>query len=164
MAHDSSGFDRKTLLAREPSPVSVASAHTCVARFQEIDAAGIVFFANIFGYFHDAYLAFMEKHGLPHQDVLKGGEWGVPIRHASADFLAPIRFGDRLRIMLVKAAWLDESVLAIGYRISLNDDDRVVAAVGRTEHVVVAFPKMTRISPPHALQKVFAHLAQKETK
>jgi len=143
-------FDRASLLGSR-----AAWSLRSFARFQDVDAAGVVFFAQIFAYFHDAYLAFMAERGLPHQEVLAKGEWGAPIRHASADFVSPIRFGDALDIGLVRAAFSADSVLTIGYRVAIGDR---VAAVGRTEHVLVAFPKRERIAPPAEFRALFAGL------
>jgi 1,4-dihydroxy-2-naphthoyl-CoA hydrolase len=143
-------LDRKSLALANPIYV-----HRCIARFQDIDAAGIVFFARIFGYFHDGYLAFMADGGMPHADVLRGGVWGAPIRHAEADFHAPMRFGDNLEIGLVKAIW-SGSLLRIGYRVAIAGGR--VAATGVTEHVIVDFPNMSRIEPPPALRDLFRPL------
>jgi len=145
-----SGFGRKELEAARPVYV-----HRCAARFQDVDAAGIVFFARVFDYFHDAYLAFMEEGGMPHAEVLKARAWGVPIRRAEADYLAPIRFGDKLEVGLARAAW-DASKLTIGYRVAVTGGK--VAAVGLTHHVVVNFPSFSRIEPPAELRALFGPL------
>ena len=52
------GFQRDDLLA-----APAGFTHRMLARFQDVDAAGIVFFARIFDYFHDAYVAFFAAHG-----------------------------------------------------------------------------------------------------
>lgn len=145
------GFDRKALEAASPRWV-----HSTSARFQDIDAAGFLFFARMFDCFHDAYLAFMEQRGMPHAEVIRAGEWGVPLRHAEAHFLSPVRFGDSLEVGLVRAAW-DRSVLKIGYRVAVGNR---VAAVGTTEHVCVALPQMSRIEPPASLRQLFASLVE----
>ena len=64
-------------------------------RFQDIDAAGILFFARNFDYFHDAYLAFLEHLEMPLHEHLDGAEFVIPLVHAEADFAKPIRFGTR---------------------------------------------------------------------
>lgn len=69
--------------------------------FQEIDAAGIVFFARLFDYCHDAFFAFLKSRGLSMAKVMEDGIWGSPLAHAEADYAAPLRFGDRVRVEIV---------------------------------------------------------------
>ena len=69
--------------------------------FQDIDAAGIVFFARLFDYCHDAFFAFLGSRGLSMAKVMQDGVWGSPLAHAEADYAAPLRFGDRVRVEIV---------------------------------------------------------------
>src|SRR5207248_2615497 len=101
----------------------------------DIDAAGFLFYARIFDYFHDAWVAFVEDSGLVHAEHVAAREWGAPLRHVDADYLAPIRYGAKLEIGLVKAAWRG-SDLTVGDCAHLAGGR--VAAVGMTHHVVVA--------------------------
>lgn len=144
------GFDRKTLETAE-----AGYRHACTARFQDIDAAGFLFFARTLDYFHDAWLAFMESAGLPHAAVVAAREWGAPLRRCEAEYLAPVRFGDKLEVALVKATWRGSN-LTVGYRMSL--DGGRVAAVGLTHHVVVSMATMSRMVPPPALAEIFSRL------
>lgn len=66
--------------------------------FQDIDAAGIVFFARLFDYCHDAFFAFLTARGLSMSKVMTDGVWGSPLAHAEADYAAPLRFGDHVRV------------------------------------------------------------------
>ncbi len=131
----SSAFTRTELEAANAPYV-----YRCAARFQDVDAAGVVFFARVFDYFHDAYLAFMEEGGMPHAEVVRARVWGAPIRRAEADYLSPIRFGDALEVGLVRAAW-EGSKLAVGYRLSVRGGK--TAAVGVTHHVIVDVAKFS---------------------
>ena len=70
--------------------------------FQDIDAAGIVFFARLFDYCHDAFFAFLGSRGLSMAKVMKDGVWGSPLVHAEADYAAPLRFGDRVRVEITR--------------------------------------------------------------
>ncbi|MGH7285567.1 MAG: acyl-CoA thioesterase [Polyangiaceae bacterium] len=69
--------------------------------FQDIDAAGIVFYARIFDYCHDAFFAFLAARGLSMPKVVSEGVWGSPIVHAEANYLSPLRFGDRMRVQIM---------------------------------------------------------------
>jgi len=152
-------MDPKELAAATPRFV-----HTMPVRFQDVDAAGIVFFSRLFDYFHDAYVSFLEHRGLGLPGVLLRAEWGLPLRHAEADFLVPLAFGDVVDVGLVRATW-NESNLVIGYRATLRTSTRgktgAVAAVGCTHHVVVGggMEKPRRVSPPTELVEALSVLA-----
>jgi YbgC/YbaW family acyl-CoA thioester hydrolase len=143
------GFEWRTL--RDLSPVY---AHKCKVRFQDVDAAGFMFFAQTFGYFHDAWLAFIEDGGLKYSDVVNAHQWGAPLRHVEADYLSPLRFGDDLEVGLVRAAF-DGSDLYVGFRVTSNGR---VAAVGMTHHVVIGIAERARIEPPPQFREVFRRL------
>src|SRR5262245_15417998 len=84
-------------------------------RFQDVDAAGIVFFARLFEYFHDALVAWMDGAGMVLHRALKAGAWGAPLKHAEADFLRPLRFGDEISIA-VASAWRRGSAPMVGFQ------------------------------------------------
>lgn len=109
-------------------------------RFQDVDAAGIVFFARVFDYFHDGYVAYLEARGLPLHAVLASSDWGLPIRHAEADYLGPIRFGDTVDVELVGAT-VEGGDMCVAYRLMRTSGAGPVGkplAVGHTRHVVVS--------------------------
>lgn len=142
-------FDRRSLAAASPRFV-----HRAEVRFQDVDAGGLLFFARTFDYFHDAYFAFMAHAGLPGPAVLDR-PWAAPLRHAEADFLGPLSFGDRLEIGLVCARWRG-SLLKLGYRIAREGGD--VAATGVTEHVIIDRGTASRVEPPVEFRNLFRAL------
>ena len=125
------------------------------ARFQDVDAAGIVFFARVLEYFHDAYLAFLADAGQPLPAVLAERRWAAPLRHAEADYLRPIRFGDALRAQLVRARF-EGSTLTVGHRLAAPDG--AALAVGSTVHVFVDAASFRRTPPPADLVAAFSRL------
>lgn len=104
-----------------------------MVRFQDVDAAGVVFYARVFDYFHDAYVSFLRAAGAPLEDALRSGAWAAPLRHAEADYRQPLRFGQAVTVTLV-AADVGDSEYAIRYRIDADGD---VACEGSTTHVSV---------------------------
>jgi acyl-CoA thioesterase FadM len=104
-------------------------------RFQDVDAAGTIFFPRILEYFADAYVALLLARGVDVPARLREKAWFAPLVHAEGDFLAPMRFGDRVRVAVV-AAKVFSSSYAVGYRIRAAEADRALA-VGHTVHVVV---------------------------
>jgi YbgC/YbaW family acyl-CoA thioester hydrolase len=157
-----SRFQREDLLA---APSGFTYPQT--VRFQDIDAAGIVFFSRIFEYCHDAYVAFLAHAGEPLPAVLLTRAWAAPLTHAEADFLRPLRYGDELRVQMV-AGELTGSTLRLGYRLALaalrtssstgTQVSGEVVAVAQTEHVFVAPKTFQRIAPPPRISDVMARL------
>ena len=113
-----------------------------VVRFQDVDAAGILFYARTFDYFHDAYVAWLRERGAPLESALRSGEWAAPLHRAEAEYLRPLRFGDALDVALVSVR-VGETEFTIDYRI---DREGETACVGRTLHVSVD-PVTFRRSP-----------------
>lgn len=122
-------FSREELLGLEP-----VHEETRVVRFQDVDAAGIVFFARLFEYFHDAYVGALARGGVDLAAELARGAFGLPLAHAEADFLGPMRFGDPLRVAVLGARLGDTSA-CVGHRIA-SPDGRPLA-LGQTVHVAI---------------------------
>lgn len=134
-------------------------------RFQDVDAAGIIFFARVLDYCHDAYVGFLRASGCPLHQTLAAGEWIAPLVHAEVDFIRPLRFGERVVVHLA-AARLRGSVYTIGYRLERPRDAEPAhgqrpgeaVAVAQTVHVVVDRQSFTRVAPPEALQRALTTL------
>ena len=136
-------FDKKQLGAAE----SVAHSTVLPVRFQDVDAAGIVFFARMFDYVHAAYEEFLAAAGHPLPSVLKDKRWAAPLRHAEADYLAPARFGDSLVVELV-AAHLEESEISLGWRIRAESGSGKPTALLQTVHTFVSAENFQRTRVP----------------
>src|SRR4051794_21477879 len=96
-------------------------------RFQDVDVAGIIFFARIPEYFHDAFVSMLGASGLDLRDVLAEGSWGMPLVHTETDYMRPLRFGDAIRVELVGVRLGTKSGL-FGFRVKVGER---TAAVGQ---------------------------------
>lgn len=105
-----------------------------IIRFQDVDAAGIIFNPRVIEYFSDAYFSMVRAGGFDVPTLLRTGEVGFPVVHAEADYLAPLRFGDAIRVEIV-AASVGETSYRLGFRVK-GPDDRA-AAVGQTVQVCI---------------------------
>lgn len=86
-------------------------------RFGDVDAAGIAYFPNIYGFLHDAFEALWERHvGIRYHELIAVRRLGFPLVHSEADFHAPLRFGDR-PLVRVTCTRLGNSSLGLRYRI-----------------------------------------------
>ena len=68
-------------------------------RFDEIDAAGLVYFPRVIALAHEA-LERLLAEALPagYASFVRDRRIGLPCVHAAADFTAPLRFGDDVEV------------------------------------------------------------------
>lgn len=123
-------------------------------RLQEVDAAGIVFFARTFEYVSDAFAGFCKSHDVELADVLRQRRWGAPLRHVEASYLHPLRFGDRVEVSLV-AARIEDTQVTLGYRVALVPEGAVTTLV-QSLHVFVDADTFERRSIPQELERAFS--------
>jgi len=112
----------------------VAFQHSFTVRFGEVDAAGVVYFARIFDYAHRAYEDVLTHLGFPLDRILQEDGWGMPLVHAEADFVRPMRLGESLTVDVDITA-LSERRVSFGF--SIRDDRDTVRAVVRCDHAFV---------------------------
>ena len=76
----------------------MAVVYERAVRFEEVDAAGIAFFARFFNWCHEAMERFFD--GVPggYVDLIMRRRVGFPAVHLEADWKAPLRYGDVARI------------------------------------------------------------------
>ncbi|MEM8503448.1 MAG: thioesterase family protein [Cyanobacteria bacterium P01_D01_bin.1] len=71
-------------------------------RFQETDAAGVAYFANVLTYCHEAYEAALQETPIDVKRFFSAlNEYPVPVVHAQADYFAPMFVGDAIAITLI---------------------------------------------------------------
>jgi 4-hydroxybenzoyl-CoA thioesterase len=73
-------------------------AYERLIRFDEVDPAGIVFFARYANFAHEAVENFFGSLAGGYPGLIQKRRIGLPIVHLEADFRAPLRYGDALRI------------------------------------------------------------------
>lgn len=114
-------------------------------RFGDTDAAGVMHFARLLNWCHEAYEESLERFGLSAAEIfptpaLPQGEPGalaptiaLPIVHCSADFCRPLVCGDPLTIELTPRR-LDAGGFEVTYRFSSRGQ---TAANGLTRHLAI---------------------------
>jgi len=108
--------------------------HSLTVPFQDIDAAGVVFYAHLFRYAHEAYEHFMQQIGCSLQELLAEGSYLLPLVHAEADYRRPLRHGDKLHLEL-RLEKLGQTSFTLGYRVL--GEDRTEHARLETVHVAL---------------------------
>ena len=112
-------------------------------RFQDTDAAGVVYFANILAISHEAYEASLIASGINLKAYFSNPSVAIPIVHASVDFYRPMFCGDELAIQL-NAQQLGENEFEITYQIFSKEVADRSAAKAITKHVCIDSVSRTR--------------------
>jgi len=123
-------------------------------RFQDVDAAGIIFYPRALELCHDLYVEFLAEAGQPLHVALKG-PWIAPVRHAEADYVKPLRFGDRVEVALVAAHFgpsTPATEVTLGFRIAVFPD-RAPAILAQTVHTFVTRDRFERCAVPDWLRE-----------
>jgi 4-hydroxybenzoyl-CoA thioesterase len=114
--------------------------------FEDVDAAGIVFFARYFGYCHEAMERFFDAIPGGYVDLITKRKIGFPTVHLETDFTAPLRYGDVARIT-VAVVKVGTSSCTFRYDLKRVSDGASVAGV--TQVVVsTSLETMTKVPLP----------------
>lgn len=125
-------------------------------RFQDVDLAGVVFFARYFEFVHDAWGELLRERGLAIEELLREGTFVLPLKHVEADYLRPLRAGDPIEVQLV-ATRPGERELSLGWRI-VTSGGATVHAVVTTVHAAVDVRAFKAIPLPERLRTALADL------
>ncbi len=131
----------------------MAFRYSRTIRFHETDAAGVVYFANVLTFCHEAYEAALRETSIDLDCFFSAAsDAPVPIVHAEADYFMPLFCGDEIVITLVPkqlTIYSYEIRYTLGYQQSRSDtqsaSDRPLA-IALTRHVCIS--KATRRKQP----------------
>jgi len=122
-------------------------------RFGDTDAAGVMHFAQLLRWCHEAYEESLERFGLPAGSIFPGlgpaPEVALPIVHCEADYLRPLVCGDPLAIAL-EPRRLDHGCFELGYQFR-RDGDPVAQAL--TRHLAIRSSSRQRCPLPEPIQR-----------
>jgi 4-hydroxybenzoyl-CoA thioesterase len=121
-------------------------------RFDEIDAAGIAYFANFLRWCHDAMDALLASLDGGYASLVARRRLGLPTVHVDADFASPMRFGDEVHVALAVER-LGTSSIAL--RFDLRRGDGHLAATLRHVVVVCDLDAMCAHPIPEDLRSLF---------
>ncbi|MTJ30973.1 thioesterase family protein [Aphanizomenon sp. UHCC 0183] len=123
----------------------MAFTYYYTVRFQDTDAAGVVYFANILRICHEAYEVSLAASGINLKSFFTNPSVAFPIVHANVDFLRPMYCGDNLMIsLLAEKIGLDK--FEITYEIII---DEVVVAKAITRHVCIDINSRNKLELPN---------------
>lgn len=75
-------------------------AHRVAIGLGRSDAAGVIYFTEALDIAHEATEACLAASGLPIQSLLAPGQVRLPVVHAEADYMQPVRPGDAIELRL----------------------------------------------------------------
>lgn len=102
-------------------------------RFQDTDAAGVVYFANVLAMCHEACEESLAASNINLKAFFSNPTVTIPIVHASVDFLRPMFCGDHLLIHLMTKQ-RSGNEFEIAYQILVADK---LVAKAITQHVCI---------------------------
>lgn len=103
-------------------------------RFQDTDAAGVVYFSQILSLCHEAYEASLQQVDIDLKTFFGGDSIAVPITHTQADFRRPLHCGDTCTIQLSPTQNTSDS-FEIHYEVFQAAGK--LAAIALTRHVCI---------------------------
>ncbi len=124
-------------------------------RFEDTDAAGVVYFANVLKICHEAYEEVLITAGFDLKSFFRDSDVAVPIIHADVDFFRPLHCGDRLSVQ-ISSHPINDSEFEIVYEISLVGFDRP-ASRALTRHVCIDPVGRSRKELPPKLRQWVQH-------
>lgn len=124
--------------------------YTVTIPFQDIDAAGIVFFTHLLRYAHESYELFMSSIDLSLVDILEESIYLVPLVHAEADYRIPLKHGEDITILL-SVEKIGSSSFTVSY--IFRDDNNEERAIARTVHVLLDRLTKKKIKIPELWQQ-----------
>lgn len=122
-------------------------------RFGDTDAAGVMHFAQLLRWCHEAYEESLERFGLPASSIFPAAgqvpEIALPIVHCQADYLRPLVCGDPLAIEL-EPQRLDPGCFELRYRFR-RESEPVAEAL--TRHLAIRAATRQRCPLPDQIQR-----------
>jgi 4-hydroxybenzoyl-CoA thioesterase len=106
-------------------------AYERAIRFEDVDAARIVFFPRFFGYCHEAMEALFGGIEGGYVGMINDRHIGLPTVHVSSDFKSPLRYGDVARIE-VRVSKIGKSSCRFSYAVYREKDGVLAATVEQT--------------------------------
>lgn len=133
----------------------MTSIYQRTVRFEDTDAAGVVYFANILKICHEAYEEVLIAAGIDLKSFFRDSEVAVPIVHAEVDFFRPLHCSDRLSVQISPHP-INDSEFEIIYEIGLAEFDRP-ASRASTRHVCIDPVSRSRKELPSKLRQWVQH-------
>jgi 4-hydroxybenzoyl-CoA thioesterase len=121
-------------------------------RFEDVDAAQLVFFGRFFGYCHEAMEAFFAEIEGGYAHLVVNRKIGFPAVHVEADYKSPLRYGDTARIA-VGVAKIGTKSATLRFTFTRADNSAPVATI-TIVHAVSDLAHLHAIAIPHDVRAI----------
>lgn len=138
------------ILPEEPDSLMSFVYHRTI-RFQDTDAAGVVYFANVLSICHEAYEASLAATGTDLKAFFTQGLIAVPIVHAHIDFMQPLFCGEVYHVEVTPHA-LSDSKFETTYRVTASTNADKTYSQATMRHVCIDTTTRTPTSFPQFLR------------
>ncbi|MBW4488200.1 MAG: acyl-CoA thioesterase [Trichocoleus desertorum ATA4-8-CV12] len=105
-------------------------------RFQDTDAAGVVYFANVLAMCHEAYEASLVASGINLKEFFSNAAIAIPIVHAEVDFFRPMFCGDQELVHLTPTL-ISNQEFRIDYQVFADGLSDRPLSQANTRHVCI---------------------------
>ncbi|MFM7406464.1 MAG: acyl-CoA thioesterase [Cuspidothrix sp.] len=122
----------------------MAFTYYYTVRFQDTDAAGVVYFTNMLRICHEGYEVSLVATGINIKSFFTNPSVAFPIVHANVDFFRPVYCGDNLMINLSPHK-IAVDKFEIPYEITVGE---VIVAKAITRHVCIDIVSRTKQELP----------------
>ncbi len=123
-------------------------------RFGEIDQARVVYYPRFFHYFHQTFEEwFAGALGVSYPDLVLKENVGYPSVRVESEFLAPLRYGDRIRVEL-ELKDIGRTSITLGYTI-VRLTDGAISARATIKNVAIDNDTFKRVAISDAWRRRF---------
>jgi len=120
--------------------------------FGDADPQGILYHARIYNFAHLLLEEFWAAHQRGWNFWFNNPEWAVPLRHSEADYLAPLKVGEKF-LGEISVSEIGESSVTFTCEFYCAGNGKP-AAVVKTVHVFVNRATFQKITVPEAVRVV----------
>lgn len=112
-------------------PATLPFVYERAIRFEEVDAAGIVFFARYLNLCHEAMEAFFAPLDGGYSRLIMDRKLGVPAVRVDSNYHSPLRYGDTVNIQ-VSSERIGRTSATFKYEFQIASTNRLAAVVHHT--------------------------------
>jgi len=109
-------------------------SYNTIIKIYDVDAAGILFFANQFRLVYDAYESYLEDIGYSVKKIINEADFLLPVVSAKTDYKVPLFVGDNISVN-IEVKTIGESSVTLAHKI--YKEKKILAGEGETVHVSI---------------------------
>jgi len=119
------------------------------------DAANLIFYSNLFNLAYECLEEFLESSDFSVLKIINEGKVLMPVVHAEADYIKPMRLGDKIEIQL-SLGFVGKSSYKLNYDF-YNESKNKVAHV-KTAHVLISASDYKPVKLPEEFLAILKNL------